>query len=91
MVIVLFWRKSWVGRADYLQLFYRAIGMKNESMEQLVKVSNRSGADNRHFYDLRMTTNIVKDVNNLAESRNFPSTQSSHAACSNVYVVPHTI
>jgi len=29
----------------------------------LVQVCNRSGADNRHFYDLQMTANIIKDIN----------------------------
>jgi len=28
-----------------------------------VKVCNRSCADNRHFYDLQMTANIIKDIN----------------------------
>jgi len=53
-----------VGRGeDFLKIiFYRRIGMKNESTEQVVKASNRSGADNRRFYDLQMTANIIKDI-----------------------------
>jgi len=51
--------------------------MKMQARKQVSKqekVSNIPGADNRHFYHLQMTENIIR--HNLPESRNFQSTQS---------------